>query len=138
MKQNFYKITASNRFQTVIAFLRKELGWKQSDAMVCSPLYALEYGADIASETVQFLYINSSFSPAPDDTVANLYKVAFALASFRKSQLIATCLRDQCFATEGHLIVNYRYALRCLPPVDSTTDGQSLQLNSSLGLDFTL
>lgn len=66
MKQNFYKITASNRFQTVIAFLRKELGWKASDAL--------------------FLYINASFSPAPDDTVANLYK---------------------CFATEGHLIVNY-------------------------------
>lgn len=34
MKQNFYKITASNRFQTVIAFLRKELGWKASDALV--------------------------------------------------------------------------------------------------------
>ncbi|KAL8290019.1 hypothetical protein RQP46_002958 [Phenoliferia psychrophenolica] len=54
MKQNFYKITASNRFQTVIAFLRKELGWKQSDAL--------------------FLYINASFSPAPDDSVANLFK----------------------------------------------------------------
>ncbi|KAM0789020.1 Ubiquitin-like protein [Microbotryomycetes sp. NB124-2] len=66
MKQNFYKITASNKFQAVIAFLRKELGWKQSDGL--------------------FLYINSSFSPAPDDTVANLYK---------------------CFATDGHLIVNY-------------------------------
>ncbi|KAK4057809.1 Ubiquitin-like protein [Microbotryomycetes sp. JL221] len=66
MKQNFYKISASNRFQAVIAFLRKELGWKPSDGL--------------------FLYINSSFSPAPDDTVANLYK---------------------CFATEGHLIVNY-------------------------------
>ncbi|KAK4055484.1 Ubiquitin-like protein [Microbotryomycetes sp. JL201] len=66
MKQNFYKITASNKFQAVIAFLRKELGWKQSDGL--------------------FLYINSSFSPAPDDTVANLFK---------------------CFATDGHLIVNY-------------------------------
>ncbi|SCV70820.1 BQ2448_3582 [Microbotryum intermedium] len=66
MKQNFFKISASNRFQTVIAFLRKELGWKASDAL--------------------FLYINSSFSPAPDDTVANLFK---------------------CFATDGHLIVNY-------------------------------
>ncbi|GAA6056876.1 hypothetical protein JCM3770_005123 [Rhodotorula araucariae] len=66
MKQNFYKITASNQFRTVIAFLRKELGWKPADSL--------------------FLYINSSFSPAPDDTVANLYK---------------------CFGTEGHLIVNY-------------------------------
>ncbi|GAA5847765.1 hypothetical protein JCM9279_005024 [Rhodotorula babjevae] len=66
MKQNFYKITASNQFRTVIAFLRKELGWKPADSL--------------------FLYINSSFSPAPDDTVANLFK---------------------CFGTEGHLIVNY-------------------------------
>jgi len=66
MKQNFYKITASNRFQAVIQFLRKELGWKPSDAL--------------------FTYINLAFSPAPDDTVANLYK---------------------SFATDGHLIVNY-------------------------------
>ncbi|EJD07802.1 APG12-domain-containing protein [Fomitiporia mediterranea MF3/22] len=67
MKQNFYKITASNRFQTVIQFLRKELGWKSGDAL--------------------FTYINLAFSPAPDDTVSNLFK---------------------CFQTDGHLIVNYR------------------------------
>ncbi|KZS90161.1 autophagy protein 12 [Sistotremastrum niveocremeum HHB9708] len=66
MKQNFYKITAANRFQAVIQFLRKELGWKTGDPL--------------------FTYINLAFSPAPDDTVANLYK---------------------SFATEGHLIVNY-------------------------------
>ncbi|KAI5122828.1 hypothetical protein M0805_003123 [Coniferiporia weirii] len=66
MKQNFYKITASNRFQTVIQFLRKELGWKSGDAL--------------------FTYINLAFSPAPDDTVSNLFK---------------------SFQTDGHLIVNY-------------------------------
>ncbi|KAH8928858.1 APG12-domain-containing protein [Atractiella rhizophila] len=66
MKQNFFKISASNRFQTVMTFLRRELNWKSSDPL--------------------FMYINSSFSPAPDDTVNNLFK---------------------CFATEGHLIVNY-------------------------------
>jgi len=66
MKQNFYKITASNRFQAVIQFLRKELGWKSTDPL--------------------FTYINLAFSPAPDDTVANLFK---------------------CFSTDGHLIVNY-------------------------------
>ncbi|KAG1762515.1 hypothetical protein CY34DRAFT_813389 [Suillus luteus UH-Slu-Lm8-n1] len=66
MRQNFYKITASNRFQAVIQFLRKELGWKAGDPL--------------------FTYINLAFSPAPDDTVSNLYK---------------------SFATEGHLIVNY-------------------------------
>ncbi|KWU47527.1 APG12-domain-containing protein [Rhodotorula sp. JG-1b] len=66
MKQNFYKITASNQFRTVTAFLRKELGWKPSDPL--------------------FVYINSAFAPALDDTVANLYK---------------------SFGTENHLLVNY-------------------------------
>jgi len=66
MRQNFYKITASNRFQAVIQFLRKELGWKAGDPL--------------------FTYINLAFSPAPDDTVSNLYK---------------------SFSTDGHLIVNY-------------------------------
>jgi len=66
MRQNFYKITASNRFQAVIQFLLKELGWKAGDPL--------------------FTYINLAFSPAPDDTVSNLYK---------------------SFSTDGHLIVNY-------------------------------
>ncbi|KAF8629515.1 hypothetical protein AX17_005641 [Amanita inopinata Kibby_2008] len=66
MKQNFYKITSSNRFQAVIQFLRKELGWATNEPL--------------------FTYINLAFSPAPDDTVSNLYK---------------------SFATDGHLIVNY-------------------------------
>jgi len=34
MKQNFYKITASNRFQAVIQFLRKELQWKPGEPLV--------------------------------------------------------------------------------------------------------
>jgi len=37
MRQNFYKITASNRFQAVIQFLRRELGWKAGDALVRFP-----------------------------------------------------------------------------------------------------
>ncbi|KAI9465823.1 putative ubiquitin-like modifier [Lactarius psammicola] len=67
MKQNFFRVTVSNRFQAVIQFLRKELGWKTGEPL--------------------FTYINLAFSPAPDDTISNLY---------RKS-----------FATDGHLIVNY-------------------------------
>ncbi|RDB15069.1 Ubiquitin-like protein ATG12 [Hypsizygus marmoreus] len=66
MKQNFYKITSSNRFQAVIQFLRRELGWQAGEPL--------------------FTYVNLAFSPAPDDTVSNLFK---------------------SFATEGHLIVNY-------------------------------
>ncbi|KAI0254542.1 putative autophagy-related protein 12 [Lactifluus subvellereus] len=66
MKQNFFRVTVSNRFQAVIQFLRKELGWKPGEPL--------------------FTYINLAFSPAPDDTIANLYR---------------------SFATDGHLIVNY-------------------------------
>ncbi|KAF7722258.1 hypothetical protein EC973_003509 [Apophysomyces ossiformis] len=54
------------KFQTVIQFLRKELKGQASDPL--------------------FLYVNSAFSPSPDETVANLHK---------------------CFSTDGHLIINY-------------------------------
>ncbi|TFL02375.1 APG12-domain-containing protein [Pterulicium gracile] len=54
LKQKFYKITAANRFQAVIQFLRRELGYKPGDPL--------------------FTYINNAFSPAPDDPVINLYK----------------------------------------------------------------
>ncbi|CAG8477577.1 16842_t:CDS:2 [Funneliformis mosseae] len=55
LKQNLYKISASNKFQAVIQFLRKELNYKASEPL--------------------FLYINSAFSPAPDEIVANLVKM---------------------------------------------------------------
>ena len=34
MQKNLYKITAANRFQAVIQFLRKELGWKAGEPLV--------------------------------------------------------------------------------------------------------
>lgn len=34
LKQSFYKITASNKFQTVIQFLRKELKYQGTDPLV--------------------------------------------------------------------------------------------------------
>ena len=51
MKQNFYKISASNRFQAVIAFLRKELGWKPSDGLVRQPCGACSSGCVHAAMT---------------------------------------------------------------------------------------
>jgi len=36
MKQNFFRVTVSNRFQAVIQFLRKELGWKAGEPLVSS------------------------------------------------------------------------------------------------------
>ncbi|KAG0005354.1 hypothetical protein BGZ80_007953 [Entomortierella chlamydospora] len=66
LKQKVYTITASNKFLAVIQFLRKQLDYKHSDPL--------------------FLYVNSAFSPAPDEIVHNLFK---------------------CFNTDGKLIVNY-------------------------------
>jgi ubiquitin-like protein ATG12 len=72
MKQNFYKITSSNRFQAVIQFLRKELGWQAGEPLVSHGSSAESYDMFIY---VKFTYINLAFSPAPDDTVSNLFKV---------------------------------------------------------------
>jgi ubiquitin-like protein ATG12 len=72
MKQNFYKITSSNRFQAVIQFLRKELGWQAGEPLVRR---VVSFTAKLILKPLQFTYINLSFSPAPDDTVANLFKV---------------------------------------------------------------
>ncbi|TIC02138.1 hypothetical protein E3Q17_01498 [Wallemia mellicola] len=55
MKQNYYKISESNKFYTVIQFLRKECGLSNSNCPI-------------------FCYINSAFAPTPDDTIGNLYK----------------------------------------------------------------
>ncbi|ORY38649.1 autophagy protein 12 [Rhizoclosmatium globosum] len=54
LKQQVFKITASQRFQAVILFLRKELALTQSDSL--------------------FLYVNSAFAPSPDETVSTLFK----------------------------------------------------------------
>ncbi|KAJ2692691.1 Ubiquitin-like protein, partial [Coemansia sp. IMI 209128] len=52
LKKAVYKISSAQRFQALIMFLRKELGYKPSDPL--------------------FVYVNSAFSPAPDETVYNL------------------------------------------------------------------
>lgn len=95
MKQNFYKITAANRFQAVIQFLRKELGWKAGDPLVRALLSITYRKWRLAvSGWLQFTYINLAFSPAPDDTVSNLYKVC-------SSWLLSRC----------YLLVSHLYSL---------------------------
>ncbi|KAJ1977128.1 Ubiquitin-like protein [Dimargaris verticillata] len=76
LKRNFFKINSALKFQAIIMFLRKELSYKPSD-----PLGFID-----AITMTQFVYISSAFSPAPDETIENLYR---------------------CFETEGQLIVNY-------------------------------
>ena len=94
MKQNFFRVTVSNRFQAVIQFLRKELNWKAgeplvSEAMARSPrprlsAWTARYALRISFPS-QFTYINLAFSPAPDDTIANLYRVSPAAYSSRRA-----------------------------------------------------
>ena len=53
MKQNMYKITATNRFQAVIQFLRKELGWQSGEALVSSFIfYAFDMNKKIVAPPV--------------------------------------------------------------------------------------
>ncbi|TXT13922.1 uncharacterized protein COLE_00115 [Cutaneotrichosporon oleaginosum] len=53
MKSNIFKISSANKFQTVTTFLRKQLGFKNTDPL--------------------FTYINGAFAPTPDDIVGNLF-----------------------------------------------------------------
>jgi ubiquitin-like protein ATG12 len=86
LKQNLYKINASNKFSAVIQFLRRELNYKASDPLVKKIFGLLNVNFAYVETTLiinlssclkfsQFLYINSAFSPAPDEIVANLVKV---------------------------------------------------------------
>jgi ubiquitin-like protein ATG12 len=77
MKNNVFKITAGNKFQAVIVFLRGQLGLKAGDPLV-GAFHFLRTAADHdrARLTTQFTYINAAFAPAPDDTVGNLFKVS--------------------------------------------------------------
>lgn len=66
LRQSVFKIAGTQKLQTVAAFLRKELGHGPDEQL--------------------FLYVNSSFAPAPDETIENLYR---------------------CFGNNGNLLVNY-------------------------------
>jgi ubiquitin-like protein ATG12 len=70
MKNNIFKISSNHKFQTVILFLKRELNLKSQDSI--------------------YLYINSAFSPSPDEILKNLY---------------------QCFHINQQLIINY-----CMTP----------------------
>ncbi|KAF7360373.1 Ubiquitin-like protein ATG12 [Mycena venus] len=54
LKQNVFRIAAASLFQAVIRSLKKKLGMKDGDPL--------------------FTYINSTFAPAPDEVLGNLYK----------------------------------------------------------------
>ncbi|KAI9726687.1 MAG: Ubiquitin-like protein [Cirrosporium novae-zelandiae] len=54
LRRKTYKISATQRFETVVNFLRKQLGCKPSDSV--------------------FLYVNSIFAPGLDEGVGGLWR----------------------------------------------------------------
>jgi hypothetical protein len=90
--------------------LRKTLAWKAYDPLM-SLFLELMAVLWMMSRVRQFTFINLSFSPAPDDTVSNLYNVCVSRFVF---WLPVRWLLNKSFATGGHLIVYYRWASRHL------------------------
>src|ERR1700733_12552999 len=56
LSQKVFKVSASQKFETVVNFLRKKLQCKPTDSV--------------------FLYVNSIFAPGLDEGVGNLYRVS--------------------------------------------------------------
>ncbi|KAI9673037.1 MAG: Ubiquitin-like protein [Caeruleum heppii] len=59
LRTQVYKISAAQRFETVVSFLRSRLGCRPTDSV--------------------FLYVNSVFAPALDEVVGNLFTVSNTL-----------------------------------------------------------
>ena len=57
LRTQLYKISATQRFETVVKFLRTRLRVQDTDSV--------------------FLYVNSVFAPSLDEIVGNLYSVSF-------------------------------------------------------------
>ncbi|CAG8498048.1 1515_t:CDS:2 [Paraglomus occultum] len=117
--QNFYKITASNKFQAVIQFLRKELQYKTEDPL--------------------FLYVNSAFSPAPDEIVANLHK-ALPTKKF-KPKLGKPCKSCIVLGSGGHtmemlqLLKGLDYATKYRPRLYIVSSNDTLSVKKVQDLE---
>lgn len=57
LKNRVFKISASQKFETVVKFLRKKLDCKDTDSVFC--------------------YVNSVFAPGLDEGVGGLWRVSF-------------------------------------------------------------
>lgn len=70
LKNRVFKISASQKFETVVKFLRKKLDCKDTDSVFC--------------------YVNSVFAPGLDEGVGGLFRVCPLL--FYLLDLRANCL----------------------------------------------
>lgn len=83
LKNRVFKISASQKFETVVKFLRKKMDCKDTDSVFC--------------------YVNNVFAPGLDEGVGGLWRVSLScLMCFYIYRLIV-----QCFKTEDQLVVAY-------------------------------
>jgi ubiquitin-like protein ATG12 len=68
LRQQICKITATQRFEAVVAYLRRVLKCGPQDSV--------------------FLYVNSTFAPALDEIVGNLHRVSALIHFSRDSYLL--------------------------------------------------
>ena len=61
LKNRVFKISASQKFETVVKFLRKKLDCKETDSVFC--------------------YVNSVFAPGLDEGVGGLWRVCLLIPS---------------------------------------------------------
>lgn len=61
-KRELSRISAGQKFESVVAYLRRVLKVKDGEAL--------------------FLYVNATFAPALDEVVGNLWKVSAVISSF--------------------------------------------------------
>src|SRR5438046_391179 len=71
LRQKVFKVSASQKFETVVNFLRKKLECKPTDSV--------------------FLYVNSVFAPGLDEGVGNLYRVSHGECS-KTGYALINCL----------------------------------------------
>ena len=62
LKNRVFKISASQKFETVVKFLRKKLDCKETDSVFC--------------------YVNSVFAPGLDEGVGGLWRVSISVLEF--------------------------------------------------------
>lgn len=85
MKHKRWSVEANKPVSWIIDFMRKYLKLDPQERLVCFKIYKI-YSDFIYVYILQFLYINQTFAPSPDQTVRNLY---------------------DCYNTEGKLILHY-------------------------------
>lgn len=79
LKNRVFKISASQKFETVVNFLRKKLNCKDTDSVIC--------------------YVNSVFAPRLDEGVGGLWRVSTGHISTLKGEFMSksdyTVLQDR-------------------------------------------